>query len=176
MNKQREENCEVDPAQFSSLVLGLGNPLRRDDGIGPRVIKELRDRGLPEGVAALDVGTGGLDLLHVIEGWERVVIVDAAEVSGRTDQADRGRLAPGEFVRFTPDQAHLVEAAECFSFHHAGLAEVLALARALGRPLPSIVILAVQPEDVGWGEGLSPDVKAGLPDLIDAVLKEVSRP
>jgi hydrogenase maturation protease len=170
MNKRREVDCETDGSQFTTLVLGLGNPLRRDDGVGPRVIEALKDHGLPEGVTALDGGTGGLDLLHVIEGWERVVIVDAAEVHTET-----GRTAPGQFIRFTPDHAHLVEETEHFSFHHAGLAEVLALARALDRHLPSIVILGVQPEDVGWGEGLSPVVEAGLPDLIDAVLEEVSR-
>jgi hydrogenase maturation protease len=180
MSRWHEENCGVDPSRFSVLVLGLGNPLRRDDGVGPRVIRELEGRGLPEGVAALDGGTGGLDLLQVIEGWERVVIVDAADLSRGSGgfavgRAAPGRLAPGQFIRFTPDEAHLVGTAEHFSFHHAGLAEVLALARALDRPLPSIVVFGVQPEDVGWGEGLSPDVEAGLPDLIDAVLEEVRR-
>ena len=87
--------------QRSVLVLGLGNPLRGDDGIGSRVVEELIRRGLPEGVTALDGGTGGLDLLQVLEGWERVVVVDAADV-GRE---------PGQFVRFTPDQARLAEAA-----------------------------------------------------------------
>ena len=153
--------------QSTVLVLGLGNPLRKDDGVGPRVIEALEARGLPEGVAALDGGTGGLDLLRVIERWNDVVIVDAAEVD-----AGRGLVAPGEFVRFTSKQAQLSESPHTFSLHHAGLAEALALARALDRPLPSIVIFGVQPKDVGWGEGLSPDVEAKLPALVDAVLKE----
>ena len=86
---------------MSVLVLGLGNPLRGDDGVGPRVVEELTRRGLPDGVMTLDVRTGGLDLLHTLEGWKRVVAVDAADV-GRE---------PGQFVRFTPDQVRLPHAA-----------------------------------------------------------------
>ena len=131
---------------MSVLVLGLGNPLRGDDGIGPRVVKELTHRGLPEGVMALDGGAGGLDLLPVLEGG----------------------------TRFTPAQARLTEAADRFSLHHAGLSEVLALANALGQALPEMVIFGVQPAEVGWKEGLSPAVEAMLPVLTDAVLKEIA--
>ena len=144
------------------VVIGLGNPLRGDDGVGPRVVAELRRRGLPEGVEAVDGGTGGLDLLRMMEGWDRVVVVDAA---------DMGR-EPGQFVRFTPEEARLMEAPDRFSFHHAGLAEVLSLARALDRPLPPLVIFGVQPERVGWEEKLSPAVEQAIPALVEAVLRE----
>jgi hydrogenase maturation protease len=144
----------------SILVLGLGNPLRGDDGIGPRVIEALNRRGLPEGVSALDAGTGGLDLLQVLEGWERAVIIDAADV-GRE---------PGQFARFTPDEARFIKADDTSSFHNAGLAEVLALAEAVGQPLPELTIFGVQPAKIGWGEGLSPAVEAAMPALVDAVL------
>ena len=145
------------------LVLGLGNPLRGDDAIGPRVVEELTRRGLPEGVTALDGGTGGLDLLQVLEGWKRVVVIDAAD----------GGREPGQFVRFTPDQVRLAQAADRFSLHHTGLSEVLALADALGRALPEMVIFGVQPAEVGWREGLSPAVEAVLPALTDAVFEEI---
>lgn len=145
------------------VILGLGNPLRRDDGIGPRVVAELKRRGLPPGVEALDVGSAGLGLLELLEGRRRVIIVDAAELG----------LEPGCFVRFTPDQARLDEAADRLSFHQAGLAEVLALAHALERPLPELVTFGVQPASLDWGEGLSPAVEAALPGLVAAVLQEV---
>jgi hydrogenase maturation protease len=148
---------------MSVLVLGLGNPWRGDDGIGPRVVEELTRRGLPEDVTALDGGAGGLDLLYVLEGWERVVVVDAADV-GRE---------PGRFVRFTPDEVRLAKATDRFSLHRAGLSEALALAGALGRDLPEMVIFGVQPAEIGWREGLSPAVQAALPALADAVIKEI---
>jgi hydrogenase maturation protease len=163
-------NCEAEASQFTVLILGLGNPLRGDDGIGPRVIQELEARELPAGVAALDGGTGGLDILPVIEDWDNVVVVDAADVD-----AGRERLVPGEFIRFIPDQVRLHESPHDFSLHHAGLAEALALARALDHKLPSMVVFGVQPEDTGWGEGLSPRVEARLPALVDAVLEEAAQ-
>ena len=162
MTRRRVTECET--ARSVVLVVGLGNPLRGDDGIGPRAVAELEKRALPNGVEALDAGTAGLDLLQLMEGWDRVVIVDAADVGKE----------PGQFVRFTYNQARLVEADDPFSFHHAGLADVLALAGALDRQLPPIVIFGVQPGKVGWGEGLSPDLEPRLPILVDAVLEEVS--
>jgi hydrogenase maturation protease len=146
-----------------TLILGLGNLLRKDDGVGPRVVAELARRSLPEGVTALDAGAAGLDLLALLDGPQRVIIVDAADM-GRT---------PGQFVRFTPDEAQLIDSEEAFSFHAMGLAEALALARALGRSLPELVVFGVQPESLDWGEGLSPAVEIALPRLVEAVFREL---
>ena len=125
---------------MSVLVLGLGNPLRGDDGIGSRLVEELAHRGLPEDVTALDGGTGGLDLLHVLEGWKRAVIVDAADVGQE----------PGRFVRFTLDEARLAQATDSFSLHQAGLSEALALAEALGCDLWTADRRLARAVDVGW--------------------------
>ncbi|MGD8243933.1 MAG: hydrogenase maturation protease [Anaerolineae bacterium] len=149
--------------QPGTLILGLGNPLRGDDGIGPSVVKELAHRNLPEEVTLIDGGTGGLDLLRLLERWKRVVIVDAADV-GRD---------PGECVRFTPEEVRLVGASAPLSLHHAGLSEVLTLAEALDLHLPEMVIFGVQPAEIGWKEGLSPAVAATLSTLADAVLQEI---
>ncbi len=149
--------------QHSVLVLGLGNPLRGDDGVGPRIIAELTRQGLPDGVTALDVGNAGLDLLNILEGWERAVIVDAA---------DMGREA-GCFVRFTPDEVRLAQAGDQYSLHNAGLSEVLALADALGRTLPELVIFGVQPAELGWQAELSSAVEAAIPALTGAVMEEL---
>jgi hydrogenase maturation protease len=153
------------------LVVGLGNPLRGDDGIGPRVVEQLNRRGLPVEVEALDVGSAGLGLLDLLEeprsagggGPRRVIIVDAADVG----------LEAGQFARFTPEQVELMGAAEGAGSHQAGLAEVLALARALEHPLPEIVIFGVQPGSLEWGTGLTSKVEAAIPLLVGAVLREV---
>jgi hydrogenase maturation protease len=144
------------------LVLGLGNPLRGDDAIGPRVVELLKWGGLPTGMEAIDAGSVGFDLLGLLEGPRRVIIVDAADVG----------LEAGQFSRFTPDEVELRGAAEKPAAHQAGLAEVLALARALGRPLPEIIIFGVQPGSLEWGEGLTAEVDAALPLLVEAVLRE----
>lgn len=147
----------------ATLVLGLGNLLRGDDGVGPRIVQELGHYDLPEGAATLDGGTGGLDLLRVIEDWDRVVIIDAA---------DLGR-EPGHYVRFTPDQVRLTGTSDTLSLHNAGLREALALAEALELDLPEMVVFGVQPADVGWNQGLSPAVASCLKALTDAVLEEI---
>ncbi len=151
-------------SSMRTVIIGLGNPLRGDDGVGPRVVAELRRRELPPGVEAVDGGTGGLDLLRMLEGWDRAVVVDAAEIGQE----------PGRFIRFTPGEPLLMEAKGRFSLHDAGLAEVLSLARVLGHPLPPLVIFGMQPERIGWGEGLSPAVEAAIPALVEAVLQEAS--
>jgi hydrogenase maturation protease len=153
------------------LVLGLGNPLRGDDGIGPRVVEQLKQRGLPMGVEALDAGVAGFDLLYLLaesragggDGPQRVIIVDAADVG----------LEAGQFARFTPEQVKLTGAAEGAGSHEAGLAETLALARALERPLPEIVVFGVQPGSLEWGAGLTAEVEAAVPLLVRAVLREI---
>ncbi len=145
------------------LILGLGNPLRGDDGVGPRVVAELLRRGLPDGVEVVDGGTRGLDLLHLLEGWEQAIIVDAAML-GRN---------PGEYVRFTPEEAHLLGTLVPLSSHAAQLADVLTLARALGRRLPDIIIYGIQPERMDWEEGLSPAVEAALPRLVEDILGQL---
>ena len=154
----------MNSSSCKTLVLGLGNPLRGDDGVGPRIIEELTRRELPEGVTVQDVGNAGLDLLNILEGWERAVIVDAAEM-GRD---------PGRFIRFTPDEAQLTQASDHVSLHNAGLGEVLTLANTLGWTLPELVIFGVQPAEIDWREGLSPAVEAAVPALTDAVIAELS--
>ncbi len=165
MSEQRVAGCEKRNSQLAILIIGLGNPLRGDDGVGPRVVTELRRRGLPEGVEAIDAGTGGLDLLRVMEGRDAVIVVDAAEV-GRE---------PGTFVRFTPEEVRLQLRGRGFSLHDAGLAEALALASALAHPLPPITLFGVQPERIGWEEGLSPAVEEAIPALVEAILREVRK-
>lgn len=165
MSEERVASCEERNSQLSILIIGLGNPLRGDDGVGPRVVEELHRRGLPEGVEAIDVGTGGLDLLRVMDGWDAVIVVDAAEI-GRE---------PGAFARFTPEEVRLRLHETGFSLHDAGLPEALTLASALNHPLPPITLFGVQPERIGWEEGLSPAVEEAIPALVEAILREVRK-
>jgi hydrogenase maturation protease len=155
-------------------ILGLGNPLRRDDGVGPRLVELLLEQGLSDAVEVLDAGSAGFDLLNLLEvpRGQRVIIVDAADVG----------LEAGQFVRFTADQVELMggvgrdnDPAAFLPTHQAGLAEVLALARALERPLPEMVVFGVQPGSLEWGSGLTSDVEAALPLLVKSVLREVER-
>jgi hydrogenase maturation protease len=147
----------------ATLVLGLGNPLRGDDGLGPAVIRWLQARDLPPGVATVDGGTPGLELVLTLADCRRAVIVDAA---------DLGR-APGEWMRFAPDRVRLKEGEASLSLHAAGLAEALALGTALGALPEEVIIFGVQPMRVDWSPELSAEAQVAVPVVGRAVLREI---
>lgn len=145
------------------LILGLGNPLQGDDGVGSRVAQELERQMLPDNVEVIDGGTPGIGLLNLFEGRARVIIIDAAEMG----------LQPGEFRRFELQDVMLTGSKNRFSLHRTGVADALALARELHIELPSIVFFGVQPAIVDWRDALSPAVQAAVPQVSEAVLNKV---
>ena len=154
----------LDPTLPATLIIGLGNLLRGDDGVGVRVAQLLARQTLPNDVEVVDGGTQGLGLVNLMEGRRRMILVDAADV-GKT---------PGEFVRFTLDKAVLRGDEQHLSIHTAGLREALLLAQALKMLPDEVVIFGVQPANLDWTNALSPEVDATLPDLISAVLSELA--
>jgi hydrogenase maturation protease len=146
-----------------TLIVGLGNPLRGDDGIGIRVIQMLAAEALPESVEVVEGGTQGLGLVSLMEGWRRVILVDAANVGQR----------PGGFVRFTPQEARLLGSDGHISIHNAGLRDALLLAETLEILPDEIVIYGMQPANLDWDEDLSPQVEAAMPDLVRSILGEL---
>ncbi|NIN63370.1 MAG: hydrogenase maturation protease [Anaerolineae bacterium] len=145
------------------LILGLGNPLLGDEGIGVRVVEELKGLELPNGVAVVEGGTAGLGLIGLMEGYRRVIIVDAADMGH----------PPGRVVRFTPLEAQLKTVEAPLSLHQIGLGEVLALAEALEVAPAELVIIGIQPSRVEVGAGLSPEVEGAIPQIIRIILDEL---
>jgi hydrogenase maturation protease len=99
-----------------------------------------------------------------MEGRRRVIFIDAANIG----------KAPGQFVRFTLDEVLLSGPDRHLNVHYAGLRDALSLAEALGTLPQEVVVFGVQPVSIEWDNALSPEVEAALPDLIDAVLSEIS--
>ena len=155
---------------MKTLVLGLGNPILTDDGVGIYVVRALagNHRGLPlrDDVAFAEASVGGLRLLDAIAGYERVVMVDAI-------QTPDGE--PGEVYRLCPSD--LRASLHSGSTHDLSLPGALALGRGLGMRLPDdedIVIIAVEVEDVlTFGEACTPRVQAAIPQAVQMVLEEV---
>jgi hydrogenase maturation protease len=149
---------------YSTVILGLGNSLRGDDGVGSAVIEWLDRQALPPGVETIDGGTSGLDIVSILMGRERAIIVDAANVG----------QAPGRWVRFTSDVAQLKDNNTTLSLHSAGLAEALALGAALNVLPPAIIIYGVQPQNLGWLPHLSDEVHAAVAEVGQAILHELN--
>jgi hydrogenase maturation protease len=145
------------------LILGLGNPLLGDEGIGVRVVEELKRLELPDGVAVVEGGTAGLGLIGLMEGYQRVIIVDAADMGH----------PPSRVVRFTPSEAQFKMAEAPLSLHQIGLGEVLALAKALEVAPAELVIIGVQPSRTEGGVGLSSEVEEAIPQIIRIILDEL---
>jgi hydrogenase maturation protease len=144
-----------------TLILGIGNLLLCDEGVGVHVARALQREQLPENVLTLEVGTAFLDALPEIEHADRIIIIDAM-------QADH---APGTVYRVPFDDC---VKPECIaSLHGFDLSRALYLA---GREKsPEAVVFGVEPARIDWGTDLSPEIEMVIPAVIQAIKTEMAR-
>jgi hydrogenase maturation protease len=147
------------------LVLGVGNILLRDEGVGVRAVEALRVRyRFSANVELLDGGTQGLKLLGPITEADRLIVVDALK---------NGDL-PGTMYRLEFEDLGRISSLRN-SLHEIDLVETLSCAELLGS-LPRTVIIGVEPEDISpWGTELSERLRDRLEDLLREVLREIER-
>ncbi len=143
-------------------IIGVGNLLLRDEGVGVHLIEYLKHRSLPPDVELIDAAAGGFDLLEYIEGCERAVIVDAIKAEGE----------PGAVYKFGPGDFQ-TDAVTTTSLHDVALKDVFHILE-LKKSLPPITIFGVQPEEIAWSMELSPCIRNVLPELAEMVIKEIS--
>ncbi|QAY64142.1 hydrogenase maturation protease [Xylanimonas allomyrinae] len=142
-------------------VLGIGNPIMADDGTGLALAERLsRSCAGDPRVEVVDGGTGGMELVPVVQDAERLLVLDA--VAGPV---------PGTVVHLTGDQVPRLLATK-LSPHQVGLLDVLAAARLLGREPRQVEVVGVVPEVVDLRLGLS-DVVAGVLDVATATARGV---
>lgn len=143
-----------------TVVIGLGNPLMGDDGLGIVVARQLLSRtDLPDGVQVVDGGTWGLNLLPVIEDAERVLLVDAIDMAE----------APGTLIRLSRERLPRYLATK-ISPHQVDLRDVLALAELRGTLPDDTTAMGLQPQTVALGTALSPVIDERVEALVSAVL------
>ncbi len=151
---------------LKALVVGLGNPILTDDGVGIHIVQAVAEQCQRDDVTFAEASVGGLRLLDVIAGYERVIMVDAI-------QTREGK--PGDIHHLHPND--LRASLHSSSTHDLSLPGALALGRGLGMVLPddeAIVIIAIEVEDVlTFGETVTPAVAATIPRAVDAVLAEL---
>ncbi len=147
-----------------TIVLGLGNPLMADEGVGCYVIDALRKTKPPPLADIREIGTGGMDILHLMRGRRKMIVVDCARMG----------IQAGEIRRFTPDDVVSVKDMSEFSLHDLDIMGVLDLARLVGEEVPQVVIFGIQPEKVGFGEGLSDVLRKRLGEYVEAVRSEIA--
>lgn len=145
------------------LVVGVGNLIQRDDGVGVHVVRALQFCDLPVYVDLFDGGTLGPEMLPWLEGREKVIFIDAVDAG----------MAPGTLFRFQPHQIDY-ELQEKTSIHQIGLIDTLSMAELMGTSPHEVTIIGVQPKVIDWGEELSSELKDAIPQIIRLVMKEVS--
>jgi hydrogenase maturation protease len=144
------------------LVLGLGNVLLEDDGVGAAAVALLLEHyEIPVGARVLDGGTLGLSLLPYLEAADSVILVDAVRIEER----------PGSLVRVEGDDV-LRAVATRLSPHQVGVADLLDGARWLGRYPRRVVLLGLVPASMELAVGLSARVRPALPALVERVVEE----
>jgi hydrogenase maturation protease len=152
------------PRVTNVLVLGAGNILLSDEGIGVRVVEALQRRyQVPEGVEILDGGTCGMDLLDIIAGRDHLILVDAV-ATGST---------PGTVARLEGEEIPAVFRTKS-SPHQLGLQDVLALLRLLDASPAHVTVIGVQPASLDIGLELSPVVAARLDEMVEMVADELA--
>jgi hydrogenase maturation protease len=146
------------------LVLGAGNILLSDEGIGVRVVEALQRRyRVPEEVEILDGGTCGMDLLDVIAGRDHLILVDAVDTGS----------PPGTVVRLEGNQIPAVFRTKS-SPHQLGLQDVLALLLLLDAAPAHVTVIGVQPASLDIGLELTPVIAARLDDMVEMVAGELA--
>ncbi|GAW67767.1 peptidase M52 [Geoanaerobacter pelophilus] len=145
---------------MGTVVVGLGNPILTDDGVGIKVAAAVRELLAGTGVEVVEAYSGGLRLMEAISGYRRAVIVDAMT----------GGLPPGTVLRIGALDGRGTR--NLHSSHDGDLAGALRLGRELGLNLPELVeLVGVEAGDVEtFGEELSEAVRAALPQAVAAVM------
>ena len=146
----------------STLVLGLGNLVHSDDGIGVHAIQRLQeDSRVPPGVVLMDGGTQGLNLMPHISGFQRLLVIDAVDV-GET---------PGALVRLEGKALERLPGKA--SVHQLAFADLMVALKLLGECPEEIVLIGVQPQSTAWSAELTAPVQKTVDRLIDLVVEQL---
>jgi len=152
-------------AERRVAVVGLGNLLMGDDGVGVEVIRRLEGERLGAGVKLIDGGTAVHETVHETEGYATVVIIDAVHGGGE----------PGTVYRMTLEETRSRARKDALpvSLHQLSALSGLALGEIAGWRPEKVVIIGVEPKDVGLRLGLSPDIEQRMPAIMDVVRREI---
>lgn len=151
-------------SQKPILVLGIGNILLRDEGIGVRVIEHMHSMPINKDVEIVDGGTSGMDLLDVLAEREKVIVVDAVD-SGHE---------PGTVLQFGLDQIVQKEQT-AVSLHELGIAETINMTKQMGCAPKEVVFFGVQPQNIDCGLELSQSVQNVIQKVAELILAEIKK-
>ena len=146
-------------------VIGVGNPLRRDDGVGIYLLNfliNIKD-SLSKNLILFDGGTEGMNLLHILAKLDVAVIIDAVNLGE----------APGSYRFFKYSDVKSKNEFTGFSSHEDDLLKIIALSEKLDEK-PEIYFFGIQPKDVSYGEGFSQDLESNMDEIKNQVINKLN--
>lgn len=162
---KRTENNNSDKLPHKIVVLGVGNELLSDEGIGVHVVKALQqENSLPPEVEIMEGGTDGFGLINIITACDRLIVIDSI----------RGGNQPGTIYKFDIEDAPSTPDLFKTSVHQVGILEVIHLSSLIGKT-PKTTVIGVEPKSMTTGMELSDEVKAKLPRVIELVKEEAEK-
>lgn len=144
------------------LVLGVGNSILSDEGVGVHLARRLQQEKFPPNVEIQDGGTQGLELLDYMDDVAKLIIVDCVKAGEE----------PGTIYRFEPDKVDVIPKQYKISFHDLGIYDFLRIASIM-ETLPPTIIFGMEPQSFEWGEELTPPIQAKLGKLQEFVTEEI---
>lgn len=152
----------MEESKVRFAVVGVGNLLLKDEGIGVHIAHALQQIDIPYNVKIIDGGTS-LDLPDCLENVDKLIIIDAVKTGGQ----------PGTIYRFHPYDMD-IESEGIISLHELGLAQSLRMMRLIGNEPKETVIIGIEPKEINWGTELSAELQQKIPEIINIVLGEIS--
>jgi len=146
------------------LILGIGNILLKDEGVGVYTIRKMMEMDLPPEIELMDGGTMGLNLLFHIEGRKKVIVIDTATAGD----------PPGTIYRFT-DESLVNNKPMLRTAHGIDFTDVINTSKMLGTKPDEIVFIGIEPESLDEGLELTPTIEKRVPVLIKIVMKELEQ-
>lgn len=148
----------------NTVIIGIGNPIMSDDGVGVAVARRLEDLVRAPWVEVVEGSIYSPDLLPVLEGRKKAIFIDAVDMKD---------TEAGAVFRFPFDEGLLLQKSNPLSLHDFGVAELIATAKLLDSCPPEIVLYAIQVKNVSLGEQLSSEVESAVDRVCSLILEEL---
>lgn len=144
-----------------TAVIGIGNILKKDDGVGVRVIEKLMEEELPSTAELVDGGTSTLDTLGYFVDFKKVIVVDSLKAG----------YEPGTIYKISPEDISQYKK-ENLSIHDVQILDVVKMANLLGS-FPKVTIYGIEPKEISFDLELSETMKSKMPEIVKLIKKDL---
>jgi hydrogenase maturation protease len=152
----------MEESKVRLAVIGVGNLLLKDEGIGVHITRALQQIDIPHGIKIIDGGTSP-DLPYYLKDVDKLIIIDAVKAGDK----------PGTVYRFHPHDVN-IESERVISVHELSLEQSLKIMSLMGSEPKEVVIIGIEPKEIDWGIELSAELQQKIPEIVNIVLNEIS--